>query len=293
MSVGTRPSFSRPRHSVMRHMAFAMSLLAVALALATVGRAEVSGVLLANGAKVELPYVYVWAEKKGFYDPADPTWRILFVEREIEQRELGDPIWDAAWVEIGVTETSEFDDKPVLHIYLQSIKLSATSGGNISGGTYPNFELEGLGTERISGRIFHTETQEFFDKTYSYDFTFSAALSDPDAPFGDPLPAGGGEPGRAYLDWVAAVHTGGLDALRKIVPSEMVEQLDAVSAAEAQEQIEFLREMTPTDVKVVSGSIDGEIAILEIEGMIAGEKVTGQITMNRMGEFWVPTEQSM
>ena len=293
MNAVVRLLFNRLRISTLHDAAVVVTLLAMTLPFATAARADVSGVLTANGSKVELPYVYVWAEDKGFYDPADPTWRILFVERKLEQRELGEPVWDAAWVEIGVTRTSEFDDRPELHIYLQSIKLSAKSGGNISGGTYPKFEFNGLGTESISGRVYHTETQEFFDKTYSYDFTFSTSLSDPDAPIGDLLPEDGGEPGRAYLNWVAAVHSGELDALRKIVPAEMAEQLDAISAAEAREQIEFMQEMTPTDVRIVGGSTDGEIAILKIEGTIAGETVPGEITMTRMGEFWVPTESSM
>lgn len=278
--------------AVVRHAAVALTLLTTALPLAAADPAEVTGVLTANGAEVELPYVYVWAEKEGFYEPTDPSWTILFVEREVKQRELGTPIWDAAWVEIRVTETSEFDDQPELHVYSQTVKLSTDSGG-ISGGNYPEFKFEGLGSERISGHVYHTETQEFFDDTFTYDLTFSASLTDPNAPIGEPLPAGGGDPGRAYLKWVEAVHIGTLDALRSIVPPEMAEQLDSISAEEVQEQIEFMQFMTPTDVKVLGGSTDGEIATLDIEGMIEGETVTGKITMTRMGEFWMPTESSM
>ncbi len=277
----------------VRHTAVAVTLLTMISPLAAASPDTVSGVMIASGVQVELRYIYIWAEKEGFYDPADPSWKILFVEREIEQRELGEPIWDAAWVEIGITETSEFGDQPELQVYSQSIKLSADSGGNLSGGTYPQIELQGLGSGRISGHVYHTETQEFFDKTYSYDFTFSASLSDPDAPIGDPLPAGGGDPGRAYLKWVEAVHSGALEALRSIIPSEMAEQLDSVSAEEAQEQIEFMQLMTPTNVKILGGSTEGEIAVLDIEGLIEGEKVTGEITMTRMGELWVPTNSSM
>jgi hypothetical protein len=54
-----------------------------------------------------------------------------------------------------------------------------------------------------------------------------------------------------------------------------------------------MREMTPTEVRIVGGSIDGEIALLEIEGIMDGEKVTGEIEMTRMGEFWMPTKSSM
>ena len=273
----------------------AVALLSTSRTLPTAAAepAEMSGVLIANGEEVELPYVYIWVEEKGFHDPADPTWKILFVDREVEERKLGDPVWDAASVEIGITEMTDFDGKRKLEIYLQAISMSAQSGGVLSGGTYPQFELEGLGTQRISGRIYHTETQEFFDKSYSYDFTFSASLSDPNAPFGDPLPADGGDPGRAYLKWVETVHSGSFDALRSIVPPEMAEQFDNISPEDVREQFKFMQEVTPTGVRILSGSTDGEIAILEVEGMIEGEKVTLEITMTRMGELWVPTKSSM
>ena len=293
MSFAADSLSGRHRLAAARLAAVSATLLTMTIPLVAASPAEVSGVLTANGVQVELPYVYVWAEKEGFYDPADPTWKILFVEREIAQRELGEPIWDAAWVEIGVTETSEFGDRPELQVYSQSIKLSADSAGNLSGGTYPQIELQGLGSERVSGRVYVTETQEFFDDTYRYDFTFSASLSDPDAPIGDPFSAGGGEPGRAYLKWVETVHSGALDGLRSIIPAEMAEQLDSASPEEVQEQIELMQMMTPTDVKILGGSTDGEIALLEIEGMIEGEEVTGEITMTRMGELWIPTGSSM
>jgi hypothetical protein len=292
MTIGAVP-FTHDLRAAIRHAAVAAALITMTVPLAAQEPAEVSGVLISNGTEIALPYVYVWVEKEGFYDPADPTWKILFVEHELAQRDIDDPIWDAAWVEIGITETKEFTDQPELSVYSQSIKLSADSPGNLSGGTYPEIEIEGLGTDHISGRIALTETQEFFDDTYAYDFTFSAPLSDPNAPIGEPLPEGGGEPGLAYLKWVETVHSGDADALRSIVPPDMAAQLDEISEAEVQEQIQFMQEMTPTDVRIIGGSSDGETAILEIEGTVFGETATGEITMTRMGDFWVPTESSM
>jgi len=285
--------FNHSGIAAVRHPPVALILLAMTSPLAAADSATVSGALTANGETVELPYVYVWPEKEGFYDASDATWNVLFVSWKLGAREIGEPIWDAAWVHIGITETAEFTDQPTVQVYSQSIKLSPESAGNITGGTYPEIELEAVDAQHIAGRVWHAETQEFFDDTFSYDFTFSAAFSDPDAPIGDLLPAGGGEPGRAYLKWTEVVHSGDPDALRSIVPPDMVEQLDSASAEEVQEQIEFMQEMTPTDVRILSGSTDGDIALLEIEGMIDGEKVTGEIEMTRMGEFWMPTKSSM
>jgi len=257
--------------------------------------ASVEGSFIVNGNSVALPYVYVWREKKGFYEDDDPAWTILFVGRKLKATEIGDPVWDAAWIEIGVTESSEFSDGgPKLQVYSQSLRLAADSGGNMSGGNYPNIQLDGLETGgAVSGHVWHDEMQEFFDDRYRYDLTFNTAMSDPDAPIGEVLPAGGGEPGLAYLKWVETLQTGDIDQLLAIVPEELAAQLTSVPREEAEEQIDFMRSMTPSDVRILSGSSDGETAILKIEGELDGETVKAEITLTRMGEQWVPTKSSM
>ena len=256
--------------------------------------ASVEGSFVVNGNPVELPYVYVWREKKGFYNDDDPAWTILFVGRKLKATEIGDPVWDSAWIELGVTESSEFsDDGPQLQVYSQALRLSTESGGNISGGTYPSIELDGLETGVIAGHVWHKETQEFFDDQYFYDLTFNTGISDPDAPIGDALPEGGGVPGQAYLRWVETLQTGDMEKLLAIVPEELAEQLTSAPREEAEEQLEFMRSMTPSDIRILSGSSDGETAILKIEGQLDGETVNAEITMTRMGEHWVPTKTSM
>ena len=157
----------------------------------------VTGSLIANGKTVELPYVYVWKNKEGFYDPNDPTWNIIFVERSLQPRELGSHVSNSAWVHIGITETKEFTEQGKLEVYTQSIKFSATAAGNVSGGNYPEIEIKSLGSDLVSGRVWHPKPQKVFDDSFQFDFAFSAPISDPNAPtvVGDPLPAGGGEPG--------------------------------------------------------------------------------------------------
>jgi hypothetical protein len=253
----------------------------------------VKGSLIANGETVELPYVYMWPEKEGFYDSSDPTWHILFVERALGPREIGKPVWDAAWVQISITETDEFAEQPQLEVYSQSIKISADAGGNISGGTYPEIEIEGLGSDLVSGRVWHAEPQKILDDSIQFDFTFSTPLSDPNAPIGDLLPADGGEPGQAYLQWVEVIHSGDLEILKTIVTSDMAAQLGAVTPEEAREEIEFMQLLTPTDVTIVGGSSDGETALLQIEAVMEGEKITGEVTMIRFDDIWMATNFSM
>ena len=272
---------------------FVMVVAVVAGGLAPDARAgegaSVSGTFTANGTAVALPFVYVWALDKGFYNDSDPAWKVLFVERAVAERELDEMVWDAAYVELGITRTAEFGEEPELQVYSQDIKLSADSGGNLSGGTYPKLVLESTGPERFAGRVYHAEPQQFFDDTFQYDFTFSAPLSNPNAPVGDPLPAGGGEPGKAYLAWVAAVHSGDLARIKALVPAEMAAQLDAEDAKMA---LELLAAMTPSEVTVVGGSSDGSTAVLEVEGTMDGEKSKGEITLEKVGEHWVARSSS-
>jgi hypothetical protein len=267
----------------------ALFALAAATAPLAAQEAMVSGTLVANGATLELPYAYVWPLANGFYDDSDPAWKLLFVEHPVAPQDLGGYIADTAWVEIGITRTAELGDQPELQVYSQSIKLSADAGGNLSGGDYPTLALRQTGPDRFAGRVHHAEPQTIFDDTFQYDFTFELPLSDPDAPVGEPLPADGGEPGRAYLAWVAAIHAGDVAALQALVPAELGEQLDG---EDGREQIEMMRELTPTDVTISSGSVDGDTAYLQIEGLLAGERAPGEITLTRMGEHWIPTKAS-
>jgi|GEM_PF-2115522 len=280
--------------SVRRAVVLCFVLVAAAVAggyvpdLLAAQEASVSGTFSANGAAVELPFVYAWKLDKGFYDESDPTWKVLFVGRAVPERELDEMIFDAAYVEIGITRTAEFGDQPELQVYSQNVRLSSETG-NLSGGTYPKIELTATGPERFAGRVYHAEPQQFFDDTFQYDFTFSAPLSNPNAPIGDPLPADGGEPGAAYLAWVAAVHSGDLDRIKAMVPAEMATEMDGEEATMA---LEFLAAMTPTDVKVLGGSSDGATAVLQVEGMMDGEKAKGEVTLEKIGEHWVARQSS-
>lgn len=249
----------------------------------------VKGTFTANGAAVDLPFVYAYAEKEGFYDPADPTWTLLFVAREIPARELDDHIWDAAYLRLGITRTAEFDDAPTFHVYSQDMRLTADQGGNLSGGSYPELELTAAGPDRFTGRVWQPELQEFFDDTYQYDLSFDVPLSDPSAPIGEPLPAGGGEPGEAYVAWVAAIQSGDVARIRKLLPAEQAAMLDGEGVAD---QLAMMKEMTPSDVTVTSGSSDGETAILMVSGTMDGGTVEGEITLERTEGHWLPVSES-
>jgi len=263
--------------------------MAMGVAATAADAPSLKGTFTVNGETKALPYVYVIPEEKGFYDEADPTFKLLLVGREVPERELDEHVWDAALIELGITKTAEFDDAPKWQVYSQNIVMDPDAAGNVSGGTYPELELTASGPDKYAGHVWTKEPIDFFGDKIAYDFTFSASVSDPDAPIGEPLPAGGGEPGKAYLAWVAALHAGDLAKLKTMVPAEMAAQFDEADAAEG---LEFMQMMTPTDIKILGGSTDGTTAILKVEGMMDGEKVAGEVTLEKMDGHWMATKSS-
>ncbi|MCH9646837.1 MAG: hypothetical protein K0U98_01285 [Deltaproteobacteria bacterium] len=270
-----------------------LAALTVAIGSPTASGQEelvVDGKLIANGEAVELPYVYVIAQEEGFYDESDPTWTVIFAAESIEVRELDSFFFDFPYVKVGVTLTSEFNDSGEREIQAlsQDLKLTA-DGSNISGGDYPEVVLESSTVERFAGRIFHTESKTFFEDTYKYDFSFSVPISDPNAPIGPALPEGGGEPGKTYVAWTKAVLSGDVEKMKALVPPEMAEMLGAEGM---DENITFMKEMTPREVKVLGGSSDGTTAILKVEGLMDGQPIRGEITMTLQGDIWLTTAES-
>lgn len=250
--------------------------------------ATVSGHLVDNGETVELPYVYAYVEKEGFYDPSDPAWRVIFSAEEIAPRDLDNSFFEFPYIIFAFTLVSDFDDEPALEIYSQNLQLPSRNGA-ISGGADPLFEIESTGPDRFAGRLWLDEMVEFFGDTYQYDLTFSAPFSDINAPIGDPLPAGGGEPGAAYIAWTKAIRSMDIGALKSMVPQEQAEMLDA---PEAQENLEFMQAMTPADIEIAGGSSDGTMALLEVRGTVDGRGVQGEITLEKMDALWVLTNEN-
>lgn len=136
----------------------------------------------------------------------------------------------------------------------------------------------------------YAEKHGFYDNTFQYDFTFGNPLSDPFAPIGDGLPAGGGEPGAAFVGFCDAVHAGDKARLKTLMPAEQVEMLAGEDEDQIKEDLEFMKMVTPTDIEVLGGSSDGETAILNVKGTTDGQQVTGEITMAFTDGRWVTTD---
>jgi hypothetical protein len=103
---------------------------------------------------------------------------------------------------------------------------------------------------------------------------------------GSALSADGGEPGKDYMTYVKAVEKRDGATIRK-----MAEVPPGTSDKDLKEQMEMVAAMTPTGQKIVSGSMSGNKATLNVTGMLEGKKQYGTIDLQKRGGVWKITKE--
>ncbi len=103
---------------------------------------------------------------------------------------------------------------------------------------------------------------------------------------GATLPADGGEPGKDYMTYVKAVHNRDGATIRK-----MAEVPPGTSDKDLKGQMEMVAAMTPTNQKIVSGTMNKDRAALRVTGMLEGKKQYGKIEMQKRGGVWKITKE--
>ena len=101
------------------------------------------------------------------------------------------------------------------------------------------------------------------------------------------LPADGGEPGRDYMTYVKAVHKRDGATIRK-----MAEIPAGTSDKQLKAQMEMAAAMTPTDQKIISGSINKNTATLNVTGVLDKKKQYGAIELQKKGGVWKITKEA-
>jgi hypothetical protein len=77
------------------------------------------------------------------------------------------------------------------------------------------------------------------------------------------LPAGGGEPGKAYLEYVKAMKDGKMDVLKKLVSADRAKQMDD---PEFPKMFPMIQALMAQDIKVTGGTMTSKEANLTAEG---------------------------
>ncbi len=106
-----------------------------------------------------------------------------------------------------------------------------------------------------------------------------------------PLPADGGAPGKAYMEYVKAIQTGNVDALRKLVSEDRGKQMDD---PEFKKMFPMIQSMQAKDIKITGGTIAGNTATINAAGTdsMGGGASTGTIDMVMEGNQWKVKQDS-
>lgn len=141
--------------------------------------------------------------------------------------------------------------------------------------------------ERIAGRVFTDAPGTLGGDKYSFDLRFDVTITPELAP-GQPLPAGGGEAGKAYVAYLAALQKGDVDAIARFWPKEKAaKMLAARKDPDFKESLDMLKLFSPKNVTVKGGTLRDAIADLDVVGKDAdGNVMDGKVRMVRDGTTW-------
>jgi hypothetical protein len=179
---------------------------------------------------------------------------------------------------------------------VESLQLYVPPGNNrsISSNEVGTFKLTGTIGARIAGHFKLEDDDLNCDLQFDLPMGNSGKAPPKSAtaatakPAGQPLPAGGGEPGKAYLALHRAVVAGDVDAMIALVDADKAAEMrKARSQADFPKTLEMIQMFEPAEVHVTGGNIDGDNAELTIAGKDSdGTALTGEVKLTRNGGRW-------
>ncbi len=165
-------------------------------------------------------------------------------------------------------------------------------------------DLSQFDSKALDGKIYSKRPMSWFGHTYEINVSFNAPVvisGDPatapvTAVSGEPLPAGGGPPGQAYLNFLTGVpKTNNFQELKQLLESsqsaialaEMKKSLATVPAEKEPETFRILKIiLTMTDPRVEGGFVNRDKATLWVTGTEDGSKVTTRVNMHLEKGRW-------
>lgn len=155
-------------------------------------------------------------------------------------------------------------------------------GGSSCNGDYETaLKLTTRTATRVAG-TFRLKTS-----TDTADVTFDLPVEGEVARTGTALPPDGGEPGRAVLAHFGAIEKNDFKALKATAsPERQAMMSEAEKSGEAKEMFKMMRDFSPRKVRVVGGTVDGDNALVDYEGVEDGKPVKGTAEVMRVGGKW-------
>jgi len=256
-----------------------------------------SGSVLIDGASVKLNYAYAMAQQNTF-DKEKTDIAILLTEKPVPDETFKDveDLRDVAvrqhgWLYFEIND----EQKPITEV--ADHPILGDKQIQMSGITRSDFVQKEFNKERIAGSFKARNAEKILGHNYEVEVTFNAPILQakvpeplPDEKTGKALPPDGGDPGKAYLNFVRAIHKKDLKTIKKYAPSP--EEDIELNDEEIKEMLEFMAAFTPKNPKITKGFIEGNRAVLYVTGSLEGEKQYGTIEMIKKDGSWRVKEES-
>lgn len=151
-------------------------------------------------------------------------------------------------------------------------------------GGYGELAFDRRDAQRIAGRFVLEKPEDFMGKEYQFELRFDTPIT---AAPGSVLPAGGGEPGRAYNAYLAALAKGDLVVLRSMAGEEGVWRYPEDDPTAAKEALKSARDGQPVQAEIQRGRLHGDEAILWVRGVDRDDiRRAGRVLMRNVEGRW-------
>jgi hypothetical protein len=142
--------------------------------------------------------------------------------------------------------------------------------------------------DNVKGTVATTQPLDLSSTKFTFDTRFD--LPKPGAPpAGTPLPAGGGDPGKAVAAWVKAYQDGDYATLVKVLPpGEAEDKWGYYEESERKGAIQSDADMQPKTAKVLEGWSLGDRALLvvEVPALWGGKNQKAAIGLSKADGTW-------
>jgi hypothetical protein len=274
----------------MNRLRSVLALVLVAFSLpALAADGKVNGSLTANGKTFALKHAYAQTRK----DPFDKTKMVTLVivtDQELSPAAASDDIefmqaQDKQQLS-GFTATIDADKQIISGTVFSPAfkKMKQFSGVGVQ-----KLDLTSITATRVAGTVGMEKPDNFFDEKYQYTATFDLPIEKPYvAPpptlKGTPLPAGGGEPGKAYNAYIKLLASGDMKGCLNGVTAARAKE--ASSDPDFKKIFPLMQAMQPKGIKITSGAVDGNNATLLATGKDDDQISNGTITMVKEAGLW-------
>jgi hypothetical protein len=274
-------------------MNIAKRQIPLALALASgLAVADGSGTFYNEGMAIALKGAYAYRMADPF-DKSKQITRVVFADKPIDAGALKDANDRDSAIDEQLRGATRVDLNLEADGSVQNVNLSMDGySGSQSGSGWYTLSLKHNDDKRVEG---HFQSNDEADKESGRYYDLAFALDLPGAPdLGAALPAGGGDAGKAYLAYLAALKKGDIDALAKMMTKARADELLAHrNDKDFKMMFGFIQSQALREPKYVKGNSKGDTATLEYTGKDDDKNdVTSDISMVREGGAWKLAKES-